>query len=57
LSVKDFGKIITFQTATAEGFHEFSASSKTLAEAEILDAHSKAVDIREKGMPLEIHIK
>ena len=48
LSVKDFGKIITFQTATAEGFINLAPTVKILAEAENLDAHAKAVDIREK---------
>ena len=47
LSVKDFGKIITFQTATAEGFMNLAPAVKILAEAENLDAHAKAVDIRE----------
>ena len=47
LSVKDFGKIITFQTATAEGFMNLGPVVKILAEAENLDAHAKAVDIRE----------
>ena len=47
LSVKDFGKIITFQTATAEGFMNLAPAVKILAEAEKLDAHAKAVDIRE----------
>ena len=48
LSVKDFGKIITFQTATAEGFMNLAPAVKILAEAENLDAHAKAVDIRKK---------
>ena len=48
LSVKDFGKIITFQTATPEGFMNLAPTVKTLAEAEYLDAHSKAVTIRER---------
>jgi histidinol dehydrogenase len=48
LSVKDFGKIITFQTATAEGFMNLAPAVKILAEAESLDAHTKSVDIREK---------
>jgi histidinol dehydrogenase len=48
LSVKDFGKIITFQTATPEGFMNLAPTVKTLAEAECLDAHSKAVTIRER---------
>ena len=47
LSVKDFGKIITFQTATAEGFMNLAPAVRILAEAENLDAHAKAVDIRE----------
>jgi histidinol dehydrogenase len=36
LSVKDFGKIITFQTATAEGFMNLAPVVKILAEAENL---------------------
>ena len=48
LSVKDFGKIITFQTATSEGFINLAQTVKTLADAETLDAHTKAVSIREK---------
>ena len=47
LSVKDFGKSITFQTATADGFINLAPTVKTLAEAESLDAHKKAVSIRE----------
>ena len=56
LSVKDFGKIITFQTATAEGFMNLAPAVKILAEAENLDAHAKAVDIRE-SYAYKIHIK
>lgn len=48
LSVKDFGKIITFQTATSEGFINLAQTVKTLADAETLDAHTKAVSVREK---------
>jgi len=48
LSVKDFGKIITFQTATPEGFINLAPTIKILAKAECLDAHAKAVSIREK---------
>ena len=48
LSVKDFGKIITFQTASSEGFVNLAPTIKILAKAECLDAHAKAVSIREK---------
>ena len=48
LSVKDFGKIITFQTASPEGFINLAPTVKILAKAECLDAHAKAVTIREK---------
>ncbi len=48
LSVKDFGKIITFQTASPEGFVNLAPIIKILAKAECLDAHAKAVSIREK---------
>jgi histidinol dehydrogenase len=48
LSVKDFGKIITFQTATPEGFINLAPTVKILAKAECLDAHAHAVSIREK---------
>ena len=48
LSVKDFGKIITFQTASPEGFINLAPTVKILAKAECLDAHAKAVSIREK---------
>ena len=47
LSVKDFGKSITFQTASPEGFINLAPTVKTLADAESLDAHKKAVLIRE----------
>ena len=47
LSVKDFGKSITFQTASPDGFINLANTVKTLAEAESLDAHKKAVSIRE----------
>jgi imidazoleglycerol phosphate dehydratase HisB len=47
LSVKDFGKSITFQTASPDGFINLAPAVKTLAEAESLDAHKKAVSIRE----------
>lgn len=47
LSVKDFGKSITFQTATPEGFLNLAPTVKTLATAENLDAHKNAVSVRE----------
>ena len=48
LSVKDFGKSITFQTATPEGFLNLAPTVKTLATAENLDAHKNAVSVREE---------
>jgi imidazoleglycerol phosphate dehydratase HisB len=48
LSVKDFGKSITFQTATPEGFMLLAPTVQILASAEHLDAHNKAVEIRKK---------
>ena len=48
LSIRDFGKVITFQTASPEGFINLASPVKTLAEAESLDAHSNAVYVREK---------
>ncbi|MDB3996812.1 histidinol dehydrogenase [Gammaproteobacteria bacterium] len=47
LSVRDFGKSITFQTATPEGFLNLAPTVKTLATAENLDAHKNAVSVRE----------
>jgi histidinol dehydrogenase len=47
LSVTDFGKIITFQTATAQGFNNLSNTVKILAMAEDLDAHANAVSARQ----------
>jgi len=47
LSVSDFGKIITFQTATAQGFNNLSNTVKILAMAEDLDAHANAVSVRQ----------
>ena len=47
LSVKDFGKTITFQYASAEGFLNLAPTVEKMAEAEKLDAHKNAVSIRE----------
>ncbi len=47
LSVKDFGKIITFQYASPEGFLNLAPTVEKMAEAEKLDAHKNAVSIRE----------
>ena len=47
LSVSDFGKTITFQTASAQGFNNLSNTVKILAMAEDLEAHAKAVSIRQ----------
>ena len=57
LAVKDFGKTISFQTATADGFLNLSPSVKILAEAEELDAHIKAVSIRESFAFDDIQLK
>ena len=54
LSVKDFGKSITFQTATPEGFLNLAPTVKTLSTAESLDAHEKAVSIREECAKNEV---
>ena len=54
LSVKDFGKSITFQTATPEGFLNLAPTVKTLSTAESLDAHEKAVSIREEYAKNEV---
>ena len=48
LSVKDFGKSISFQTASAEGFMLLAPTVEILAAAEQLDAHRRAVEIRKK---------
>ena len=47
LGVKDFGKQISVQTATAEGFNNLKQTVYTLADLEGLDGHSRAVSIRE----------
>ena len=47
LSVKDFGKTITFQYASPEGFLNLAPTVEKMAEAEKLDAHKNAVSIRE----------
>ena len=48
LGVKDFGKQINVQTASSEGFLNLKDTVITLANAESLDAHARAVEIREK---------
>ncbi|MCL2439672.1 MAG: histidinol dehydrogenase [Alphaproteobacteria bacterium] len=48
VSTISFGKWITFQTATREGFSGLSSIVETMAEAEGLPAHSNAVRIRRK---------
>ena len=57
LSVSDFGKTITFQTASAQGFNNLSNTVKILAMAEDLDAHAKAVSIRQSFADEAINIK
>ena len=47
LSINDFGKQISVQTASPEGFNNLKETVITLAQAEALDAHEKAVKIRE----------
>ena len=46
LGIKDFGKQIGLQIASAEGFMNLKDTVTTLALAEGLDAHAAAVDIR-----------
>ena len=48
LGVKDFGKQINVQTASSEGFLNLKDTVITMANAESLDAHARAVEIREK---------
>ena len=57
LSVSDFGKTITFQTASAQGFNNLSNTVKILAMAEDLEAHAKAVSIRQSFADEAINIK
>jgi len=47
LSVSDFGKHISVQTASAEGFNNLKDTVLEMAQAETLDAHQQAVKIRE----------
>ena len=47
LGIKDFGKQINVQTASSEGFLNLKDTVITMANAENLDAHAKAVKIRE----------
>ncbi|PPI86744.1 histidinol dehydrogenase [Candidatus Pantoea edessiphila] len=46
LSIIDFQKIITVQEITAQGLMNLSSTIETLAAAEKLDAHRKAVSLR-----------
>jgi len=46
LGIKDFGKQISLQAVTAEGFMNLKDTVITLALAEGLDGHAAAVDIR-----------
>ena len=57
LSVSDFGKTITFQTASAQGFNNLSNTVKILAMAEDLEAHAKSVSIRQSFADEAINIK
>jgi imidazoleglycerol phosphate dehydratase HisB len=47
LSINDFGKYISVQTASQEGFNNLKNTVIELANAEKLDAHINAVKIRE----------
>lgn len=47
LGVKDFGKQISVQTASSEGFENLKNTVITMAQAESLDAHEQAVKIRQ----------
>jgi histidinol dehydrogenase len=47
LSVNDFGKHISVQTASAEGFNNLKDTVIEMARAETLDGHQQAVKIRE----------
>ena len=47
LSVGDFGKHISVQTASAEGFYNLKDTVIEMAKAETLDGHQHAVKIRE----------
>src|SRR6056300_590251 len=47
LSVSDFGKYISVQTASAEGFNNLKDTVIEMARAETLDGHQQAVKIRE----------
>jgi len=49
LGVKDFGKQINVQTASAEGFENLKNTVITMAQAESLDAHEQAVKIRQSN--------
>ena len=47
LGVSDFGKQISVQTASPEGFNNLKDTVINMAQAETLDAHENAVKIRE----------
>ena len=49
LGVKDFGKQISVQTASSEGFENLKNTVITMAHAESLDAHEQAVKIRQSN--------
>lgn len=46
LSVKDFQKTITYQKITKKGLSNLSRTIRTLAQAEGLEAHARAVEVR-----------
>ena len=49
LGVKDFGKQISVQTASSEGFENLKSTVIAMAQAESLDAHEQAVKIRQSN--------
>jgi len=55
LSVADFGKTLSFQTASPQGFTNLSETVKILANAEKLDGHANAVSLREKYISNEVN--
>ncbi len=47
LTLKDFLKPVFFQTVSAEGLRSLSSTVKLLARAEGLEAHARAIEVRE----------
>lgn len=48
LSVESFLRTVTYQTATLEGFNDLAGTVCTLARAEGLEGHARAITIRQK---------